>query len=268
MHDRRSEYARCTRALVEDGERDGTSGIFDAALTNGLAAIVATRWLGQEADARGRMKSASALIDVIEAQSGVQANGVYELPDLDPPRPGGDVFGPPLGPSPTVIDPTVLREAIRRTQVIRHARAEPARPLEEEHVNALVALNADSALRVSLERGEDVDEYEERVLLADAFERARARAYLDLLSVDEMERRTSVDYEEEYLEIEDEDRNNTPHECPVCGVIALIERELDSYVGEYPAGTCVACSYVKSFDIADFEGRDEAIRRAVEDPRR
>ena len=75
MHDRRSEYARCTRALVEDRERDGTSGIFDAALTNGLAAIVATRWRGQEADARGRMKSASALIDVIEAQSDVQANG-------------------------------------------------------------------------------------------------------------------------------------------------------------------------------------------------
>ena len=167
-----------------------------------------------------------------------------------------------------MIDPTVLREAIRRTQVIRHARTEAARPLEEEHVIALVALNADSALRVSLERGEDVDEYEERVLLEDAVERARARAYLDLLSVDEIERRASVDYEEEYLEIEDEDRNNAPHECPVCGVIALIARELDSYVGEYPAGTCVACSYVKSFDIADFEGRDEAIRRAVENPRR
>jgi hypothetical protein len=267
MHDRPTEYARCTRALVADCERDGVSAIFDAALTNGLAAIVATRWPGQEANGRGRMESASALLGVIEAESEVGSDGVYELADLNPPSSEGDVFGSPLDPSPTQIDVTVLRDALKRTQVIRHARAEPADPLETQHVDALVALNKDSALRVSLER-EDVDEYEERILLEDAVERARARAYLDLLSGEEVDRREAVDYEEEYLELDQQDRYNTPHECPVCGITALIERELDSYVDEYPAGTCVACSYVKSFAIADFEGMNEKIRRAADDPRR
>lgn len=261
MHDRPSEYARCTRALVADCERDGASGIFDAALTNGLAAIVATRWPGQEANEHGRLKSAGTLLGVIEAESEAGSDGVYELADLNPPSSERDVFGSPLDPSPTRIDVAVLRDALKRTQVIRHARAEPADPLEKEHVDALVALNKDSALRVSLE-GEGVDEYEERILLEDAVERARARAYLD-----EVDRREAVDYEEEYLEVDHQDRCNTPHECPVCGITALIERELDSYVDEYPAGTCVACSYVKSFAIADFEGMNEKIRRAADDPR-
>jgi hypothetical protein len=49
---------------------------------------------------------------------------------------------------------------------------------------------------------------------------------------------------------------------------ALIEGARDSYLDEFPAGTCAACSYVKSIEIADLEGRDEAIRRAVDDPSR
>jgi len=267
MHDRREEYRRCTRALVADRGRDGASGIFDTALTNGLVAIVAVRWPGEESSEQGWMKPASVLLALVVANSEPNADGIHELPDLDPP-PEIDIFGPPLDPSPTRIDPVLFRDAIRRTQVIRHAREEDAEPLEERHVDALAALNADAALRVSLEYGEDVDEYEERVTLADAVERARARAYLDTLSLEEMERRGNVDYEEEYLEIDDGERYHTAHECPVCGLEALIETRRDSYVDEFPAGTCIACSYAKSFDIADLDGRDEAIQRAVDDPDR
>jgi hypothetical protein len=97
-------------------------------------------------------------------------------------------------------------------------------------------------------------------------EQARARTYLDLLSVDEITRRADVDYAEEYVEVDNGEYYNTPHECPVCGTTALIETALDSYVGEYAAGTCIACSYVKSADIADQEGLGEKISRAVEDP--
>ena len=65
MHDRALDYARCTQALREDRERPGFAGIFDEALTNALAAIVAARWPGTEM--RGsRVKSASELLDVIE----------------------------------------------------------------------------------------------------------------------------------------------------------------------------------------------------------
>jgi hypothetical protein len=265
MHDRPTEYAQCTRALVADRNREGASGIFDNAVTNGLAAIVAARWPGNEQDARARIKPASGLLDVIKANATPNPNAIYELPDLDPP-PQVEVFGPPLDPSPTLVNVDVLTDGIKRMQVIRHARNAPAEPLEEEHISALVALNEDAALRVSLT--EDVDEYEERVTLADAVERSRARAYLELLSVEEFERRAEVDYAEEYLEIEDGERYHTAHECPVCGLEALIENARDSYLDEFPAGTCVACSYVKSYDIADLEGRDEAIDRAVRDPNR
>lgn len=40
----------------------------------------------------------------------------------------------------------------------------------------------------------------------------------------------------------------------VCGIVALIEEEVDSYLGEYPTGTCVACSYVKSFAVRTSKG--------------
>jgi hypothetical protein len=213
------------------------------------------------------MRSASALLDVVEAHEELRPDGIYELADVDP-LPEIDVFGPGLDPTPTRIDAETLRDALRRTQVIRHAREEAAELLEDRHVNALTELNADAALRVSLEYGEDVDEYGEGVVLADAVERARAPAYLDSLSFDEMERRANVDYAEEYLEVEDGERYHTAHECPVCGLEALIETMRDSYLDEFPAGTCIACSYTKSFDIVDLEGRDEAIQRAVDDPNR
>lgn len=76
---------------------------------------------------------------------------------------------------------------------------------------------------------------------------ARAHAYLEMLSIDELERRAKVDHEEEYLEMEDGERYRSAHACPVCGLEALIESRRDGYLDEFPAGTCAACSYEKSF---------------------
>jgi hypothetical protein len=42
----------------------------------------------------------------------------------------------------------------------------------------------------------------------------------------------------------------------------------DSYGREIAWGTCAACSYTKSAEVADFEGRDEAIDEAINDPNR
>ncbi|MHC3454945.1 hypothetical protein [Streptomyces prasinus] len=41
-------------------------GLFDDALSNGLAAIVAYEWPGEEQGRRGRVESARALLEVIE----------------------------------------------------------------------------------------------------------------------------------------------------------------------------------------------------------
>ena len=263
MHDRADDYGRCTRALQEDLERPGNAGIFDQAVTNGLAAIVARRWPGEETD-QNRVKSASHLLEVVAAHGAEVGQGVIELPDLDPP-PQGSPFGDE--PTPTLVKISVLRNGIEITQRPRHARLTPREPLRDTHVEALAALNVDDSLGVSF-ADFDLDEYEEQVALRDAAETARARAYIDLLGVsDEWDRREAVDFVAEFTEIEDDERLE-PAECPVCGLPALVPSGYDSYGREIAWGTCVACSYTKSFDVADLEARDDAIDEAVNDPDR
>ncbi len=260
MHDRAQEYGRCTRALLEDQERPGNEAIFDQALTNALTAIVAQRWPGDEVGG-GRVKSAGRLLDEVAARGVEIESGVVELPDLAPPQ--GLVLGDE--PTPTVVNVTVLREAIGITQRPRHARLEPREPLRSEHVDALAGLNVDASLRVSFSEF-DLEEHEEQVALRDATESARARGYLRLLEVsEEWDRREAVDFVGEFTEIED-DEQIEPAECPVCGLQALVPWGYDSYGREIAWGTCVACSYTKSFEVADLEARDEAIDQAVNDP--
>ncbi|MFC5200557.1 hypothetical protein [Streptomyces kaempferi] len=64
----------------------GREAIFDQALTSGLAAIVAHGWAGEEADAKGRMLLARALLRLLEGKAGdsklnVSADGVLVIPD-------------------------------------------------------------------------------------------------------------------------------------------------------------------------------------------
>jgi len=263
MHDRADEYGRCTRALQEDRARPGNEGIFDQALTNGLAAIVARRWPDEEMDGT-RVKSALKLLDVIAALGERAGDGIYELPDLHQPSEGSP-FGE--GPTPTIVKVAMLQKAIEITQRPRHARLSDREPLGEDHVDALAALNVDDSLRVSFSDF-DLDEFEQQVALRDAAEVGRARAYLDLLGVgEEWDRREALDFVSEFTEIDDDERVE-PVECPVCGLQALVPSGYDSYGREIAWGTCAACSYTRSFDVADLEARDEAIDEAVSDPDR
>ena len=58
---RRREYGECTAALVMNPEANGAGGLFNQALSNGLAAIVSHHWPGREGKANGRVKSAALL---------------------------------------------------------------------------------------------------------------------------------------------------------------------------------------------------------------
>ncbi|MGH9022499.1 MAG: hypothetical protein ACRDV9_05265, partial [Acidimicrobiia bacterium] len=62
---RRVRYAMNTRALLADG-RTPPEGVFDTAVTNGLLAIVAEEWPGQEVGKDGRTKPATALLKLLE----------------------------------------------------------------------------------------------------------------------------------------------------------------------------------------------------------
>src|SRR3954452_11815885 len=76
---RARHYAVCTYALDYDRASDGAEGVFDQALTNGLAAIVADEWPGEEVGRGGRMLAASKLLDVIEQRGKHKDDGVVAI---------------------------------------------------------------------------------------------------------------------------------------------------------------------------------------------
>lgn len=82
-----------------------------------------------------------------------------------------------------------------------------------------IALNDVAAVHVSF--GEDLEEWEERVTVADAIESRRARAYLELLSSEDREHRKTTGYLEQYTELGN-DAWIDPIACPVCGLDALV----------------------------------------------
>ena len=88
---RARQYPVCTYALDYDRATDGAEGVFDQALTNGLAAIVAHEWPGEEIGRGGRMLAASGLLDAIgrrDLADGAAhlADGVAHLAEAEPRR--------------------------------------------------------------------------------------------------------------------------------------------------------------------------------------
>jgi hypothetical protein len=93
-------------------------GPFDVALTNGLAAIVASDHPGDEQDRKGRMLSASGLLKILEDRG-------------------------------EVLDFAALRDALDITQPMRHGRADDEYLLPvQRHLQALVELDDHRALLV------------------------------------------------------------------------------------------------------------------------
>lgn len=268
---RARQYALCTVALKYDRISAGAEGVFDQALTNGLAAIVAHMWPGKEIGRRGRVKSAAELLKVI-ADEGVTANDgtiqvVHERGQEPEPEPEPetelveDPFGAPSRiferpsvwmPNYTTVNAAVLEGAIDATQAIRHARATDAdtdATLSEEQVEALDALSYHPALDgISEHLYERVTEDDEA---ADRAEAARALAYLELLREGgELERRTAIDYRAEY-EYHHPDARVEVYQCPVCENYSLVAHGHDGWIGEVGIGQCVVCGYQRSSAVAD-----------------
>ncbi|GID29134.1 hypothetical protein [Paractinoplanes brasiliensis] len=120
-HELRKQVMRKTRygLNVVALERDlvPPEGPLDVALTNGLAAIVASEFPGEERDSKGRMYAASKLLEILEGK--------------------GKNF-----------DFTTLREILEITQPLRHARADDEWiPLYRRHLKALTDLDDEPALQ-------------------------------------------------------------------------------------------------------------------------
>ena len=197
---RARQYAVCTYALRHDRVADGAEAIYDQALNNGLAAIVAHHWPGAETKrgTRSQTLTADQLLKVIK-QHGIDAGeGVVRVLH-DPGKPEYE-DNPAFGrvENFTTVDVPAFRAALRITEKIRHARATAeARALTERHVEALEALDDHPAL-FSLS-DELVERSQAGIAGRDAAERARAAAYYRALDDDERERREAIDYEKRTL---------------------------------------------------------------------
>ena len=193
------QYAVCSYALTQDRITDGAEGVFDQALTNGLAAIVAAEWPGAETQGASRIiRSARPLLGVIEQKGTPGGDGVIHLLRAGGPTWLPPIFGDEPAPNFTVVEVAKLRDALAVTSAIRHARdadQDEVAGLSEVHIDALVELAHHPAL-YSMDI--TADRAEGRLHDADAVERQRAAAYYASLDEEEQRLRESVDYEERY----------------------------------------------------------------------
>jgi hypothetical protein len=261
---RARQYAVCTYAVRYDRVTDGAEGVFDQALTNGLAAIVAYEWPRAELNDRGRMLAASQLLAVIEQRGKHAEEGTIRiLRDGEPEWVESTIDGE-LAPNFTSVDAPTLRDALRATQRVRHARDEGDQSgplLAEQHIKALEELDYHPALFAVTD--EQIDRAEVGIADADAAERRRAAEYWNALGPDERTRRVAIDYNDLYA-WETKDGRCEVEVCPVCLTVALVADDFDSYLDAIGIGSCIACSYHRSRDVADDEAMMSELRRQVE----
>jgi hypothetical protein len=258
---RARQYAVCTYALGIDLHADGAAAIFDQALTNGLAAIVESRWPGELTRTDGKVKSAGALLDVIEKNGLSGDEGEVRLPHGAPDELWVEApFADEPLPNFTEVRVSVLRHALERTQAVRHARSEEEHAtLQPQDLEALERLSSESAL-FSLS-DEAIDRAEIRVDEEDATELARAESYWASIGGEERERRGQEDYSARYAYYHPKHGEVRVDECPVCWLTAFVADRFDIYADEVGVGVCVACSYRRSQDVADQQGMMLAISR-------
>jgi hypothetical protein len=261
---RARQFATCTYALRHDRVTDGAEGVFDQALTNGLAAIVAHSWPGAELDGE-RVRSASGLLGVIKEGGKSVGKGVFRvLHDPEGPEWVEFPFDDEPVPNFTTVDVDTLTDALTTTHAIRHARDSGKRSvtlLTEAHMEALHELDYHPALFALTD--EEIDRAEQRVIYRDRVELDRAADYYRILSLEERARRDGVDYETEFAWQTKDDRCEVEI-CPVCANRSLVAHEFDGYLDEIGIGVCIVCSYTRTRTVAEDMATDIQLRRAVE----
>ncbi|MFE6127793.1 hypothetical protein ACFQ6Q_05900 [Streptomyces sp. NPDC056437] len=230
---RAEQYGRCATVLDVDFQVPGAAAIFDQALTNGLAAIVASIWPGEETEKRRtgdhRLKPASQLLKVITEKCGEAQDGMRLIPDA-------------TDDTPIAVDVAALSDALEQTQRVRHARG--VGELEKRHVAALLELDGHSCLRQISEEKRESDWVQNEI--QDRYEWLRAQDYLELIGEEEADRRVALAADHLPAHPDDLIDGTDVTDCPVCGRETLAVRGLDEFGAGYGPGTCLVCSYVRS----------------------
>ena len=202
------EYALCIEALRNDRVPPGAEGVFDQALNNGLAAIVAFAWPGHEFEpGKTKVRSATALLNVINRRGEPQNDGTIRVMH-DPSGPEYELPSPAFPDDPwpnfTTVDELALRKALDVTHAVRHGRAagddRSASALKDAHLDALAALSAHPALGPTAEQiaEEHSDGARAATRARDVAERQRANAFYQQLDPDERSRREAANYRERH----------------------------------------------------------------------
>lgn len=244
----------------------GREGVFDQALSNGLAAIVASEWPGKEVDRKGRVLSASALLKVIEERIPA-TDGIVCVPDEHPMPdiPQGDTnslfqAGPCLS-SHTRIDVRTLQNGIEASQAARHGRGAGA--LQHRHIEALLALDGHPSLGVM---GEEQQDRIQRIAQAeDVASQKRAGEYLERIGEEEATRRAeNVANPNAYHPKHNPDGHDLDT-CPVCGHETFCVEGLDPMFGQVAYGQCLVCTYARTPGVAEDEAFTEHLRSIMDD---
>ncbi|MER6330525.1 hypothetical protein ABT298_14615 [Streptomyces sp. NPDC001034] len=229
----------------------GREGIFDQALSNGLAAIVASEWPGEEFDRKGRVLSASALLRVIEEHVPA-TDGIVLMPDKHPmPEiPQGDTDSPfqvPRLSSHTRLDVRTLQNGIEASQAARHGRG--AGGLQHRHIEALLALDGHRSLGVIGE--EQQDRIQQTAQAEDAASQKRAAEYLERIGEEEATRRAENVTNPNAYHPKHNPGGHDLDTCPVCGHETFCVEGLDPIFGRVGYGQCLVCTYTRTPGAAE-----------------
>jgi len=263
---RAQQYGLCAYAIAYDRVTDGAEGVFDQAVTNGLAAIVAHNWPEELKSKDGKVKSARQLLTVIEERGDPGGSPqVFRVRHDQADEPAGQAFAADAGCDPlfTAVDIATLRGAIGATQEMRHARdieATSESALTAEHIEALKALDCHPALRVLTDEQRDRDYIRTRD--DDLIEQDRAHRYLGAVDPMEIERRASITYTLDYRS----ESGGEVDQCPVCDNLSLVAAGRDGMLAMVSYGHCVVCSYERRPEIAEASAIDQRIRQLVDRP--
>ena len=162
----------------------------------------------------------------------------------------------------TAVATKVIADGIKRTDPVRHG-TEGGWPLNKGHIDALVKLDTHPSLQ---SMGEALrDEGWMRMVAADREARVRALTYVAKLSNEEWARRQDPNYVEDYLPFDPKERASSfgADVCPVCDLETLIVEEADSFGFGIGAGTCRACGYTRTHEMAEDEAMDAKIEYEV-----
>jgi hypothetical protein len=242
---RKRQYAIHTLALG-DGDAPGAASLFDTALTNGMLAVVAAEWPGEELQGRATL-SASKLIDLVISKTGT-SDWFIALDDGLP--------LPKSTPRRITVDLGLLRQTLTQTQPVRHGRPGGTEVVGQAVVLALRHLDEHYALGVLHE--ENINQAEVTAAGVRAFETLRVARYIDLVGDEELERRAQQAKDALPCDPKERSVHLGLGDCPMCGYVSLVVEAELRYGTQL--GTCVACSFVHTEEISD----DEEFSRMLE----